>query len=412
MRLLHTSDWHLGANLHGQKRYEEQQAFLDWLAGIIRREAVDVLAVAGDIFDSTAPSNRAQELYYRFLWQAAGGGCRHMVVTGGNHDSPSLLNAPRELLRVMNIYVIGSALEDPADEALALSGPDGDAGLVVCAVPYLRDRDLRVAAAGETPEEKEYKLLEGINRHYQKVCARAEDLRDDLEAAGGREVPIVAMGHLFAAGGRAGEGEGVRELYVGSLARVENSSFPACIDYLALGHLHSPQRLGGMEHRRYSGAPMAMNFGERGSKSLCLVDFEGRQPRVRTMAVPVFQPLLRLVGGLEELLAAIADCRTANSRAWIEAVYTGGDPPGNLRDLLDEAAAGSDLKVLTIRNQRLLGQLRLHNSGSEQLEDLDPVDVFRRCLDQRQVPEEQRPGLMAAYLEVLQSVYDEDGNAE
>jgi len=98
MKILHTSDWHIGRTLYGRKRYEEFEAFLVWLAGTIIQEQVDVLLVAGDVFDTSAPSNRAQELYYRFLCRIAASSCRHVVVTAGNHDSPSFLNAPRELL--------------------------------------------------------------------------------------------------------------------------------------------------------------------------------------------------------------------------------------------------------------------------------------------------------------------------
>ena len=108
MKTLHTSDWHLGRSLYGRKRYEEFSAFLDWLAQTIEDEKVDALLVAGDVFDTCTPSNRAQELYYRFLCRVAASYCRHVVVIAGNHDSPSFLNAPKELLRVLNVYVLGS----------------------------------------------------------------------------------------------------------------------------------------------------------------------------------------------------------------------------------------------------------------------------------------------------------------
>lgn len=435
MRMLHTSDWHLGHRLHGQKRYREQQAFLDWLAELIAAEGIQVLVLAGDVFDSSAPGNRAQELYYRFLWRAAGLGCRHMVITGGNHDSPSLLDAPRDLLKRMNIHVIGAALEDPADEILVLDDWAGQAAMIVCAVPYLRDRDLRVAEAGESIEDKERKLLKGIREHYREVCGRAEALREEIlsredapvlpassaglgssgsqaaEGSGPRGLPIVATGHLFAAGARAGDDEGIRELYIGSLARVDAGSFPACIDYLALGHLHSPQLLGAAPGMRYSGAPLAMNFGERGGKSVCIVDFIGCHPEVRLVEVPRFQALERIEGDMPELREAIVGLRAAGSNAWLEAIYTGQEYAPNLREMLDEATAGSGLEILAVKNRRQLQRLQLEG-GTEQLEDLDPEEVFRRCLEQHKVPAEQRPGLLEAYREVLASVYEEDPGAE
>src|SRR5690554_5146472 len=135
MKLLHTSDWHLGRTLYGRKRYDEFAAFLDWLAAAIVEHEVDVLLVAGDIFDTCTPSNRAQALYYDFLYRVAASPCRHVVVVAGNHDSPTFLNAPRALLKALHVHVIGSACDDLADEVLVLHDLAGEPELIVCAVP-------------------------------------------------------------------------------------------------------------------------------------------------------------------------------------------------------------------------------------------------------------------------------------
>ena len=158
--------------------------------------------------------------------------------------------------------------------------------MIVCAVPYLRDRDIRVAEAGESVEDKERKLVEGIRAHYATVAVSAEGKRGELGAG----ILIVAMGHLFTTGGRTVEGDGVRDLYVGSLAQVSADVFPPCFDYVALGHLHVPQRVGGLETIRYSGSPLPMGFGEAGQrKSVCLAEFQGRAASVQLIDVPVFQ---------------------------------------------------------------------------------------------------------------------------
>src|SRR5690554_1470549 len=107
MRILHTSDWHIGRTLCGRKRYEEYDSFLTWLAETIQQNDIEVLLVAGDVFDTTAPSNRAQELYYQFLHKVSVSTCNHVVIIAGNHDSPSFLNAPKELLKVLNVHVLG-----------------------------------------------------------------------------------------------------------------------------------------------------------------------------------------------------------------------------------------------------------------------------------------------------------------
>lgn len=293
MKVLHTSDWHLGRSLYTKKRYEEFEAFLNWLVDTIQQEGVDVLVVAGDVFDTGTPSNYAQKLYYQFLHAAAASCCRHVVVVGGNHDSPTFLNAPQVLLQALDVHVVGCATEDAADEVLVLRDKCDVPELIVCAVPYLRDRDIRTAEAGEGIEDKEQKLLDGIRNHYAAVGAVAEAKREAL----GPEIPIVGTGHLFTAGGKTLVDDGVRELYVGSLAHVTAGVFPACFDYLALGHLHVPQAVKDSETKRYSGSPLPMGFGEaKQQKSVCLVTFDGTAAAVKLIDVPVFQSLVSVKG--------------------------------------------------------------------------------------------------------------------
>ncbi|KFO66434.1 exodeoxyribonuclease I, partial [Smithella sp. SCADC] len=288
MKVLHTSDWHIGRALYGRKRYEEFEAFLNWLAKLIESENIDVLLVAGDVFDNSAPSNYAQELYYRFLCRVATSSNRHVVVIAGNHDSPSFLNAPKELLEFLNIHVVGYVSDQPEDELIVLSGKNNQPGLIVCAIPYLRDRDIRTAEAGESIEDKERKIVEGIKNHYRSVCEEAKKKQAAME----KPAPIIAMGHLFAAGGQTVDGDGVRELYIGSLAQVKRDIFPEYIDYLALGHLHIGQRVGGSDFIRYSGSPLPIGFGEaEQGKSVIIVEFSDKTPTVTNIAVPGFQEL-------------------------------------------------------------------------------------------------------------------------
>lgn len=409
MRILHTSDWHLGRVLCTRKRYEEFEAFLDWLADTLQRERIDVLLIAGDIFDTSTPSNLAQALYYRFLVRAGAAGCGHVVVTAGNHDSPSFLDAPRELLEALRVHVVGSAAADPADEVLVLRDADDAPVLIVCAVPYLRDRDIRTAEAGESVEDKERKLVEGIRAHYAAVAAEAERRRDGL----GADVPIVATGHLFTAGGQTLDDDGVRELYIGSLAHVNAGIFPPCIDYVALGHLHVPQLVDGRETIRYSGSPLPMGFGEaRQTKSVCLVDFDGGPPTVRTLEVPTFQRLERIRGDWDNIADRIRELKAGQAAYWLEVVYEGAEVIGDLRERLEDAVEGTSIEVLRVRNNRIfdlvLGQVR----EEETLDDLGEDEVFGRCLDMHNIPEEQRPELLRAYRETLASLHEEDAQAE
>ncbi len=412
MRLLHTSDWHIGHSLGRNSRLGEHRAFLEWLAGVIDGEGVDCLVIAGDVFDSAAPSTRAQELYYRFLCRVAAGRCRHVVVIAGNHDSPSLLDAPRELLRALNIYVVGGAEENPEDEAIVLRDAAGAPELLVCAVPFLRDRDVRESAAGESAEEKERKLVDGIRAQYAAVLAAARAKGD----AAGVRAPVIATGHLFAAGGSGGAAtadDGVRDLYVGSLAHVPADVFPAGFDYVALGHLHTPQIVGGDATRRYAGAPLAMGFGEAGrEKSVCIVDIDAGidavAVHVRTVPVPVFQKLEKIEGDWDGIAARLAACAALGESIWLDVEYTGAELLPDLRARIAALVEGSALTVVKIGNRVLVQRALEGSAAGETLDDLAPADVFERCLDAQEIAESDRDELRRAHEEILHALQNRD----
>jgi exonuclease SbcD len=406
LRILHTSDWHLGRALYGRRRYAEFGAFLSWLVEVIDREGVDVLVVAGDIFDTLNPSPRTQTLYYQFLGRVATAtNCGQVVVVAGNHDSPALLSAPGEILKALDIHVVGAIGDNPADEVILLK-QDGRDRLIVAAVPYPRDRDLRESTAGESAEDKEIKLARAIRNHYAEVGRLAGELRDSLP----KPVPVVGLGHLFAAGGQTVDGDGVRGLYVGALGQVPADVFPSAFDYLALGHLHQPQVVGGDETRRYSGAPLAMTFNEAGRpKSVVLVELEPGRSRVETLEVPVFQRLEQVQGDWEELAAGLKKLIEEEAAAWLEVEYTGQEVLGDLRERLEELTAGTGLEILRIRNSRLRARALESREVDESLEELDEDEVFRRCLAIHEVPEEQARELTGAYGEILKSLREGGG---
>lgn len=438
MNILHTSDWHLGRMLYGQKRYAEFSAFLDWLLDVVEQRSVDVLIVAGDIFDTTTPSNKAQALYYRFLARLSDSCCRHVVVVGGNHDSPSFLEAPKSLLQYLDIHIIGAAQSQPEDEVLQLHNDTGQLELIVCAVPYLRDRDIRSAEAGETLGEKDQKMIAGIREHYQRTFDIAQQQQEENHA-----VPIVATGHLFTSGGHTVEGDGVRELYVGSLAQAPASIFPEGLDYVALGHLHVPQTVQNQEHIRYSGSPIAMGFGEaRQQKSVCLVclesgsasqngdtmDLFASQRGVELIPVPVFQALRQIRGDwdyIEQEITQLAQqLSTQDSNAsdqeqtsvWLEIIYEGEALIANLRERIDLAIqhliSSERLPVLRIKNNRLIEQTLSQQYREERLEQLNEQQVFDRCLAQHQISDDETQELRESYQEILRHVHENDRHAE
>ncbi|MDD3853566.1 MAG: exonuclease SbcCD subunit D C-terminal domain-containing protein [Syntrophomonadaceae bacterium] len=409
MKILHTSDWHLGRSLYGRKRYEEFAAFLDWLAKLLEQEHIDVLLVAGDIFDTATPSNRAQELYYQFLCRAAESSCRHVVITAGNHDSPSFLNAPRELLRHLQVYTVGSIGESPEEEVLLLKDSHGRAELIVCAVPYLRDRDIRSVEAGETPEDKERKLIEGIRGYYALAAEQAQEMLNRLE----KPVPVVAMGHLFAAGGSTVEGDGVRDLYVGTLAHVGADIFPAEFDYVALGHLHTAQLVAGQERIRYSGTPLPMSFGEAArDKQVITINFNEDCMDISPVAVPLFQALRSVRGDWEQIEQQIVMLKSEARSIWLEIIYQGGEIISDLREKLDELVADTGLEILRVKNNRLWEQEKSLAGEGEVLSELDVAEVFELCLQAYEVEAEQREDLLDLYNEVVDLLNTEDLRAE
>lgn len=402
-KLLHTSDWHLGRRLYGRRRYDEQTAFLDWLTHLLDDEGIDLLIVAGDIFDSSTPSHRAQTLYYRFLYQAAKTACRHIVIIAGNHDAPALLEAPKALLAQLDVHVVGRAADQAEEEILTLKNEAGQPEAIVCAVPYLRDREVRTSSTGESTGDKQRLLLAGIGDHYARVLDLAREQSQRLAVP----VPLIATGHLFAAGGRTRADDGVRELYVGALVRVDAALFGDDLDYLALGHLHSPQRVAGEEHLRYSGAPLAMSFAEAGrSKGVLVCEWSAAGRRIREVEVPCFQPLERVSGDLPAIQAAIEARVAEKGSLWVEVAYTGEEIRTDLGEILHRLTADSPVAILRIRNQRRSAQLLSRSEAVEDLENLSPEDVFTRCLEAHEIDPEARPELTTMFAEVLEDLLE------
>ncbi len=412
MKLFHSSDWHLGRTLYGKKRYAEFEAFLNWLIEQIQLKSPDLLIVAGDIFDTTTPSNKAQELYYQFLCKvAATTTCQHIVIIGGNHDSPTLLNAPKELLKQLKIHVAGNISPDYRDDVLELKDPNGTTQALICAVPFLRDRDIRMLGEYELADDKDRNFMQAIQDYYAKVCAYAEDLRTQL----GKHVPIIATGHLFVTGGKTLKDDGVRELYVGSLAQFGAKDFPPQIDYLALGHLHVPQTIAGLNNYRYSGSPIAMGFGEaRQQKLIIEADVNAGNVTINEISIPKFQCLERIAGDLDTIKLALTNLVNRDESIWVEVDYTGQEIVTNLQQELQSLVINSQVELIKIHNSQLLTQILStaeYNEGIE-LSDLSPEQVFEKCLTINNIPAEQKDELKECFAQIMQDLATHDVRAE
>ncbi len=238
---------------------------------------------------------------------------------------------------------------------------------------------------------------------------RAEQKREEL----GVDIPIVGTGHLFTAGGQTIDGDGVRELYVGSLAHVTTGIFPASFDYLALGHLHVPQKVNGCETIRYSGSPLPMGFGEaKQQKSVCQVEFLGTAASVQLIDVPVFQKLERVKGDWVGISSRIRELSATNTHCWLEAIYDGNEVLGDLRERLEAAISGTQMEMLRIKNNRIIDRVLEQSHEEETLEDLNVNDVFERCLAVHEVSDDQRAELLWAFQETVSSLHEDDVQAE
>jgi len=413
MRVLHTADWHLGQRFRGgQERTEEHKCFLDWLLEVIVRERVDVLVVAGDVFDTGYPPTAAQQQYFRFLADLCRQGvCQDVVIVGGNHDSAALLNASAQLLRHFRVHVVGGVPAQVEEQCLPLPHGAAEPRLVVAAVPFLRDGDVRRSVAGESTEEREARLRDGIAGHYRAVAECVAGWRE-------RGVPVLATGHLFAAGCLESV-DSERPIHVGTLGQITAAAFPAAFDYVALGHLHRPQRVGGTGHIRYSGSPIPLSFAEAGYRQqVLLLDF-GREPgypAVRELAVPCRRQLLRVSGTLEEVLARLDVFEKGEEElpAWVEVQFESGDTNAACLDRLRAVAAAKreHLRVVGVPRHLRLGTIDAEGVVLEdaepmpQLDELKPVDVFDLLLDLHQfVPDtEPRDRLRGTFAELLRRV--------
>jgi len=416
MKLLHTSDWHLGVTLCDEKRTEEIEQILQWLLGRIEAEQIDTLLIAGDIFNSSMPDVSSQEQYYRFLERLEKTCCRNLVIIAGNHDSALLLEAPApvlSMLETLKIHIVGTVdSRNPNKEILILHGPGGRPELILGAVPYLRDGDVRRSEFGETSSEKTQNYREGIRKHYQKIGERALEIQAQLleQEQNNGPLPILVTGHLYVSGGKTADGDGVRSI-VGTLDGVGADIFPACADYVALGHLHIPQTVAQQENIRYSGTIFPVGFGEiNEKKEVVVVDFSAKEPVIKPIPVPRYVQMEQIKGPLETILHKIEELKQTGpeigEKIYLDIECTEKTSAVSAQQIYD-AAAGSGLKINRILRAKTDPVYLTASCTEETLDDLTELDIFQRCLEANDVDPDDRVPLIACYQEILQSLNEE-----
>ncbi|MBW3501531.1 exonuclease SbcCD subunit D C-terminal domain-containing protein [Janthinobacterium sp. NKUCC08_JDC] len=404
MRLLHTSDWHLGQTLHNFERGYEHQRFLDWLLDTLVAEQADVLLVAGDVFDNANPSAASQKQLYVFLQQArARLPALQLVVVAGNHDSAGRLEAPGPLLAAHGTHVIGHLLRDEAGNIdlerllLPLTGGDGQVQAWCLAVPFLRPGDVPKLPAGNTQDA----YLGGIALLYRQLADLALARRQPGQA-------IVAMGHCHMVGGEMSN-ESERRIVIGGTEMLPSGIFDTAIAYAALGHLHKAQAVGGQEHIRYCGSPIPLSFAEVHycHQVLCLdIDGEALQS-VRAIEVPRAVPLLRVPATpapIDEVLAQLAalDVPAAPPEAqpFLEVRVRLDAPEPGLRTRIETALDGKPVRLAKIETSSAARSSAPENLTLDQLAQLQPDDIFRRLYLQK-YGKEAPPEQLSALAELL-----------
>ncbi len=379
MKILHTADWHIGQNFVQQSRDEEFKLFFNWLIDCISSNEIDVLLIAGDIFDVGYPSNHALNLFYDFLTSILKTNCRNVIITAGNHDAISTLNAPKEILKYLDIHIVASVTENADNEIIEIKNSNKETELVICATPYLRDRDIRQSKAGETYEERTKAIKDGIIKHYDKVAVAAQKYKD-------QNIPVIAMGHLYAAGVSNSDSE--RDIHIGNLGNVDAKQFPELFDYIALGHIHRPQIVASCNHIRYSGSPLQLSFSERkDTKKVIRIETVPNSPLfISEIEVPQFRKLNTFKGKLEEIEFALKSY-SSNSPLidWGEVIIEEEKYDTAIVSKYEEIIDNlSDITILKfhlniLQETKETGELfEAHTS----LKDIEVEDVFDKLLEQ------------------------------
>ena len=390
MKIVHTSDWHLGQNFKNRTREQEHKEFFLWLENLIIEEKIDMLIVSGDIFDTTNPPKYALTLYHDFLIKITQTVCSDIVIVGGNHDSIATLEMTQKFAKFLNIHIVASG--ENMDEVIIPITKDGKLEAIVCGVPFLRDRVLKI--------ENEFK--DAMRLYYKKVYEKALAISLD--------VPIIATGH-FTTTGASLNPDSEREIYIGKLVSVD-SEILTPFDYVAMGHLHREQQVGVDEFIRYSGSPIALSFSEHNQqKKVIVVTFEGKKRTdIELVNIPSFKKLYRISGNLLEIRSKIKRYKNIENRPFIEVIvddesFLNIDTGEFLQESYD---LGVD--ILSLKKRYKIEDKVLIDEDTK-LKQLDPLNVFeKRLIMEENIVNnsELKEQLITQYQLILEEIYSED----
>jgi len=382
MKILHTSDWHLGQHFYGKSRAKEHQYFLNWLLEQVQTHNIDAVIVAGDIFDTGTPPSYAREMYFDFISKMHHIHCQ-FIVLAGNHDSVAMLGESKTLLNSLSTKVIPAVSENINEQVFTLNNKQGEPLAVICAIPFIRPRDVIKSSAGQSASQKQQSLQQAISEHYHTLYEHAQTLSQG-------KYPIIATGHLTTVG--VTSSESVRDIYIGTLDAFPANAFPNA-DYIALGHIHRAQKVAKTEHIRYSGSPISLSFDEANqNKSMVMVEFiaeeNNAQPtcRITEIDIPCFQPLVSLKTTLEALNKDITPYLTTenstyeNSKLWLDIEINSAEYLHDLSARIETLIEEFPVEVLRIRRSKKARELMPNHQKKITLNELSLDEVFESRL--------------------------------
>lgn len=386
MKILHTADWHIGQLFHEYDRTYEHQQFLNWLVDTLQTEQIDVLLISGDIFDISNPSASSIKMFYSFLNRAIKlNPDLQIVITAGNHDSASRLEAPKPLLESSNVHIIGLVEKDAEgnidyQKLLVPIHDDSKNVKIWClAIPFLRMGDYPTILNCANP------YTEGVTALYKDAFEYASLKKQDGQT-------IIAMGHLHTHHAEVSDLDKTERLIMGGVECIPATAFHQDIKYVALGHIHKAQRIGGKEHIRYSGSPLPMSFSELNYKHQVIVfELDEEISELKSIEIPLSVPLQRIpqtplplhevIGLLDNLPIMDNNLQTV---PFLEVRILLDGPEPALRHKVEMALAGKRVRLAKIDVKYPTSTLQAPEFITpDELSELQPIDVFGKVYQSR-----------------------------
>ena len=399
MKIIHTADWHLGQTFFGYERYREHEVFLNWLCDVIKEREIDLLLIAGDIFDSPNPSAEAQRMFYSFLTKITNENKElQIILTAGNHDSAARLEAPNSLLGVFNTTISGVVhYKNDGIDYDRMIVPLKKGGCCL-AVPYLRLSDL--------PEAENYS--EGVALLYNELYCRAKEMGHS---------PVVAMGHLQASGAEVSVGDSSEYAIIGGMEGIDAQFANEGIIYTALGHLHREQQVHKRANVRYSGAPLPMSFAEKKksqSVTQIIIDSEGCDISLIPFDVPVkLKSVPSKAAPIEDVVRALAelpDGKINDNSPFLEVNILVKTVDPTLRQQIEDALVGKSVRLArivatstAIQNGELIAPMTYDDFKCK-----NPIEIMQEIYRKKCDGEEMTEELLEKLNEVIKEVQNED----